>query len=285
MILVTGAKGMLGSYVGRVFADKELCLAGRDVFDVCHFEQGADLCNQIHPQLVIHLAAETNVDYCEQDPDHAYRSNVIGTQNVARLCATHGAELVYVSTTGIFDGDKPEPYTEFDEPHPINVYGKTKWEGEKIVRQLCPHAYILRAGWVFGGGPATDKKFVGKIIQLCRENDEIKVVNDKIGSPTSAEDFVRNTRHVAESGFYGTYHLTSRGSCTRYDIACEVVKILGLKTRVTPVSSAIFPMPALRPRNDAARNYHLELLGLDRMRSWQESLADYLEDWSKGSEG
>jgi dTDP-4-dehydrorhamnose reductase len=114
------------------------------------------------------------------------------------------------------------------------------------------------------------------------ENDEIRVVNDKIGSPTFAADFVANARLVAQSGYYGTYLLTGVGPSTRYDIACEIVRILGLKTRVVPVSSAVFPLPAPRPRNDSARNLHLELLGLNRMRPWQEALAEYLKGWPLG---
>lgn len=279
MILITGAHGMMGAYVRQTYEGQELCLAGRDTFDICNYPQGRDLFARIKPRLVIHLAAETNVDLCEQQPDHAFRVNVVGTQNVARLCAEHGAEMLFVSTTGIFGGTKPDEYTEFDEPAPVNHYGMTKCQGERIVRQLCPRSYILRAGWVFGGGPERDKKFVGKMVSLCVENAEIRVVDDKVGSPTYAADFVANARLVAESGYYGTYLLTGIGAATRHDIACEIVRILKLKTKIIPVSSAVFPLPAPRPRNDSARNLHLELLGLNRMRPWQEALAEYLRDW------
>jgi len=279
MILVTGAKGMLGSYVERFYQDEPLCLTDLDTFDICNYEQGKELFEQTHPGLVIHLAAETDVDRCEREPDHAFRSNVVGTQNVARLAADYGAELLYVSTTGVFDGTKKELYTEFDRPNPLNVYARTKYEAEKIVQRCCPRSYILRAGWVFGGGPTRDKKFVGKIVSLCTLKDEIRVVDDKLGSPTYAVDFVRNSRIVVESGYYGTYHLTSAGSCSRYEFACELVDILDLDTKVIPVSSDEFPLPANRPDNDAARNYHLEMLGLNHMRPWQEALGDYLKGW------
>lgn len=272
---------MVGRYVDRVFADRELLLTDVEEWDVCNYEQGVRLFREKRPQLVIHLAAETDVDRCEREPDHAYRTNVVATHYVARLAAEHGAELVYVSTTGIFGGEKPEPYTEFDQPNPLNVYAKSKFEAERVAARMCPRCYIVRAGWMFGGGVERDKKFVGKIVSLCREHDEIRIVNDKVGSPTYASDFVQAMRQVIEMGFYGAYHLTNDGSGTRYNIACEIVRILGLKTRVLPVSSAVFPAPALRPRNDAAHNYYAELLGLPPMRPWQQALEEYLREWQE----
>ncbi len=279
MILVTGADGMMGGYVRKAFDGETLCATDINEYDITNYERGRELFGDTKPKRVLHLAAETDVDLCEKKPEHAFRINAIGTQKIARLCTEFKAEMTYISTTGVFDGTKLDLYTEFDEPNPLNVYAKTKWEGEKIVRLLCPHSYIVRAGWVFGGGPQKDKKFIGKMVALCVENEEVKVVNDKYGSPTYARDFVDNLRVLMDSGYHGTYHLTGIGACTRYDMACELVKILGLPTKLVPVSSAVFPLPAPRPRSDAVLNFHTELLGLNRMRPWQEALADYLKDW------
>lgn len=284
-MLITGAHGMLGNYFKRVFEDRPLTLTGRAEIDIRNFQQCADQFERIRPTHVVHLAAETDVDRCEREPDHAFQTNVIGTQHIARLCVDHDAVMVFVSTTGIFDGKKNDLYTEFDSPNPLNVYAQTKFEAEQLVARLCPKSYIVRAGWVFGGGPQKDKKFVCKILKQCMAKDEISVVNDKLGSPTYALDFVGNLKVVIDSGFYGTYHLTGHGRCSRFDMAREIVRILGSNTRVIPISSAEFSLPATRPRSDAARNYHLQLLGLDRMRPWQEALREYLQDWPASPAG
>jgi dTDP-4-dehydrorhamnose reductase len=196
MILVTGAAGMVGSHLLDVYAESELVRTdlqeapGIRRMDIRQHDEVMAMVARVRPRLVIHLAAETDVDRCELEPDHAYRSNVIGTLNIAVACQRYDAEMVYVSTTAVFDGLKPEPYTEFDAPAPLSVYAKSKWEGEKLVQSLLSRYYIVRAGWMFGGR-GRDKKFVGKIASLCLGQDsktnEIKAVNDKFGSPTYGE--------------------------------------------------------------------------------------------------
>ena len=126
MILATGAGGMVGNYISEVYGDNQVHCMDSRTLDVRDARLVMDTVGQIKPNLVIHLAAETDLDRCEQEADHAYRTNVIGTMNVALACQQHGADLAYVSTAGIFDGLKAEPYTEFDEPSPLNVYAKTK---------------------------------------------------------------------------------------------------------------------------------------------------------------
>jgi dTDP-4-dehydrorhamnose reductase len=229
----------------------------------------------------MHLAAETDVDKCELEPDHAYLTNTIGTQNVALMCQKHDIEMVYISTIGVFYGDKPEPYTEFDEPNPINVYGRSKLEGEKIVQNLLKRYYIVRAGWMIGGGPKRDKKFVGKIIRLLDKTNRLKAVYDKVGSPTYTVDFSGCLADLIETGFYGLYHCTNKGYGSRFDVAKKIVEFLGRSdVIVEPVSSAYFPLSAARARSEMSRNYKLELLGLDKMRRWEDALQEYLEqEW------
>jgi len=288
MILVTGAAGMMGSHLLDVFSPDELYRTDIHAGDGVHALDTRDadavmrMFELVRPTLAIHLAAETDVDRCEREVDHAFHSNALGTLNIALACQRFETEMAYISTAAVFDGAKPDPYTEFDTPNPINVYARAKYEGEKIVQTLVPRHYVARAGWMFGGR-GRDKKFVAKIASMCLglENGvrEIRAVNDKFGSPTYAKDLLQNLRTLCRSGFYGVYHLVNAGSCSRYDVAVEIAHYLQSDMPIVPVSSATFPLSAPRPRSEAARSYKLELLGLSHMRPWREALHEYLADW------
>ncbi|HET7568250.1 MAG TPA: dTDP-4-dehydrorhamnose reductase [Gaiellaceae bacterium] len=281
-ILVTGAAGAVGSYVPQVFADDELILTDRRgdfrMLDVRDPDAVSATVSDVRPDVVLHLAAATDVDQCERDHDYAFSNNAIGTQNVALAARNNDAELVYISTAGVFWGDKPEPYTEFDEPGPANVYGHSKLAGERIVATLCDRFYTVRAGWMVGGG-VLDRKFVGKIAEQLRGGaTHLKAVDDKFGTPTYAPDLLRNVRRLLGTGYHGLYHGVNKGVCTRWDVAAELATILGREdVEIERVSSAEFPLPAPRARSEAMRNYKLELLGLDEAPAWQEALRTYVE--------
>jgi dTDP-4-dehydrorhamnose reductase len=232
------------------------------------------------PDLVAHLAAETDLEKCELDPDHGYRTNTLGTQHVAAVTEQRKATLVYISTAGVFDGEKTSgPYTEFDEPRPINVYGASKYQGERVTASLSSRFFIVRAGWMVGGGPR-DHKFVAKVLeQLAAGAAVIHAVDDKLGTPTYTEDFAANLLRLIEEPRYGLYHMTCRGHGSRYDVAREIVAWSGRDTAVVPVDSSHFAETyfAPRPRSEMMRNYMLELAGLDLMRAWPEALRAYLD--------
>jgi dTDP-4-dehydrorhamnose reductase len=276
--LLIGGRGTLGADVSRIFAELGYPLAGpgREALDVRDPAQVLRAIEEFQPARVIHLAALTDVDACQRDPEAAFRTNTLGAQNVALACQRHGLELLYISTLAVFNGHKPEAYTEFDAPDPANIYGRSKFEGEQMVRALVPRHYVVRAGWIFGGGPH-DKKFVGKILAQARERTELQAVDDKFGSPTYTVDFARGLARLAESGLYGTYHLVNTGQpASRFEVAQHIVQAAGLShCQVLPVSSSTFPLAAPRPRMEAARNYQLELRGLHWMRPWTEALEEY----------
>jgi len=286
-ILVTGAAGMLGSALcPELMQRKHEVLAtdlapvdeGIEYLDVRSYKQVEEFVDRIKPDMVMHLAAETDVDKCELEPDHAFLTNTIGTQHVTLLCQKRSIMMVYISTIGVFYGDKPEPYTEFDSPNPINVYGQSKLEGEKIIQSLLDRYYIVRAGWMVGGGPKRDKKFVAKIIKKINEGTELKAVNDKVGSPTYTVDFSKCLADLIETGYHGLYHCTNKGFGSRFDVAEKIVDFLGRSdVTVEPVSSAYFPLPAARARSEMSRNYKLELLGMDTTRNWEDALKEYID--------
>jgi dTDP-4-dehydrorhamnose reductase len=281
-ILVTGAAGVVGGYVKEAFADHDLILTdiagGLIELDVRDADAVTKLVLDARPDVVIHLAAATDVDRCEQEPDLAHGTNTGGTRNVALACREVDATLVYTSTAGVFGGEKQEPYTESDEPGPANVYGHSKLGGEREVESLLDRYYIARAGWMVGGGPK-EKKFVGMMLGFLDEGrTELQAVNDKFGSPTYAKDLASGIAQLLDSGLYGLYHLVNGGPpCSRYEVAVALCEILGRDdVTVEPVSSAVFPLPAPRARSEAMVNHKLEQLGINPMRPWREALEAYL---------
>jgi len=283
-ILVTGATGVVGSYVREVFDGIDLALTDIEIegnllhLDVRDPEAVMQTMQEISPDVVLHLAAATDVDRCEQEPDWAYHTNTIGTQNVALACQASGSVMVCISTAAVFWGDKPEPYTEFDAPCPMNIYGDSKLRGEQTMVSLLQRYYIVRAGWMIGGGEK-DKKFVGKIVRKILEGgSRLRVVDDKFGSPVYARDLLQGIRRLLNTDYYGLYHIVNTGMASRYQIALAVRDILARPdVEIEPVSSAFFPLPAPRGRSEAMRNYKLDLLGLNWMRPWQAALREYLE--------
>src|SRR5690606_12483547 len=153
----------------------------------------AQVIDDLRPDLILHLAAETDLEFCETHPDIAEATNAVATRGVAELAERSGATLVYISTAGVFDGGKQDAYTEHDPANPIMVYGQTKYDGEEHVRAVCGRAYVVRAGWMVGGGRANDHKFVSKILmQLADGKQTIHAVDDKWGTPTYTHDFAMN---------------------------------------------------------------------------------------------
>lgn len=286
-VLVTGAAGMLAAEVipellkhGHKVIQTDINRRVPDIaaLNVACLYDVLRAAGEIRPDYIFHFAAETDVDLCEKDPDHAFKVNTFGTENVALACQEFGISLLYISTGGVFNGDKPTAYTEFDYPSPVNVYGESKLQGEFIVRDLLDKYFIVRAGWMIGGWEL-DKKFVYKIVgQLKEGRKELKVVSDKFGSPTFTKDFAANLMNIIDSKRYGVYHMANKGSCSRYEIAVKIVEFMGLKdkVKVEAINSAQFPLPAPRSRSEMMQNYKLELLGINNMPCWESSLEEYI---------
>lgn len=281
-LLLTGSHGMLGSAVVPYLQE-----CGHDIYDtdietldVRHRNDIAEWMHNIDPEIVCHLAAETSLEICEEEPDHAWLTNAVGTRNVALECRHHAVPMAYISSAGIFNGEQTEPYTEFDQPDPINVYGASKYQGELYVAQYVPESWTLRAGWMMGGGPHVDHKFVHHVTeQLDAGVKTIYAVTDKKGSPTYAPDFAILFERLISGGDYGLYHTVSTGACSRYDVARAIVEILKYDdVEVLPASSLFFQtvFHAPRPASEVMRNYVLDLQDRNTMRPWRDALEDYL---------
>jgi dTDP-4-dehydrorhamnose reductase len=268
---------MLGQALLPVFRERyEVYASDVDECDVRDQKLVKEEICGCNPRFVLHLAAMTDVDECERNPDEAFRINTLGTRNVALACQSCDAVMVYINTGSVYSGSKPAPYTEYDTPDPRSAYARSKYQGELIVRDLLSRFYVFYACWLFGGG-ADDKKFVANIFDLAGKNRELKIVDDMFGSPTYTADLSKAVYSFIESGLYGKYHCVNRGMANRFAVAEEILRIANITgCRLIPVSSAEFPRPAPRPRMEAMRNYNFDLLGLDLMRDWREALEEYI---------
>lgn len=291
-VLITGCGGMLGNAIYPHFVSKyknvlatdkvksEEWLTLLDVRDEAHLNT---VFKNSRPDLVLHLAAETSLEYCETHVDITKDTNSLSTKTVAKLCEACGATLIYISTAGVFDGEKTGYYTELDQPNPIMVYGQTKYEGELYAREYCSKSYVVRAGWMMGGGRAKEKKFIYKILQQTLNGQkEIFAVDDKWGTPTYTYDFAKNLFLLLETDEYGIYHMVCEGQGSRYDVASEILNICNRHDiKLTSVNSEFFKEEYFvpRPTSEMMHNANLTKLGINIMRPWKDALLDYIEGY------
>jgi len=281
-VAVIGANGQLGTDLCQVLCDFEvipLTHADIEVTDMASVRQAL---LKHRPDVIINTAAYVRVDDCEDERDKAFLVNALGARNVAVIAQQIQAKLVHISTDYVFGGD-PEPrtipYTEFDAPAPLSTYGKSMLAGENFVRQLCLRYFVIRTSALFGivGSRGKGGNFVETVLKLAKEQGKLKVVNDQVSSPTYTKDLSRKIARLISTEYYGTFHITNRGSCSWHEFAQTILKQAGLQAAVVPVSSDQYPQRAKRPRFSVLDNYHLRLLGMYDMRTWQEALMDYLK--------
>lgn len=275
-ILVTGVKGQLGYDVVNEAEKRNITAVGVDIeeMDITNKEQVESVIREGNYDAVVHCAAWTAVDKAEDMKDVCHKVNVEGTQNIADVCEALDIPMMYFSTDYVFDGQGDHAWCEYDERHPLNVYGQTKYEGELAVETLKKH-FIVRIAWVFG---VNGQNFIKTMLRLGRERGAVSVVNDQIGSPTYTYDLARLVVDMIQTDQYGTYHATNEGLCTWYDFACEIFKQAGMDIAVTPVDSDTFPAKAKRPNNSRMNKTELDKHGFDRLPTWQDALSRYLRE-------
>lgn len=275
---MTGAKGQLGRDVVDAYLDggvHDVVALGHAELDVAVEADVFAAVRDHEPDLVVHCAAWTNVDGCEDDPRRAHQVNALGSWWVARACDLVDAELVAISTDYVFDGRATRPYTEFDTVAPISAYGRSKAAGEALIRQTLPRHHIVRTAWVVG---ARGNNFVRTMLRVGREQGAARVVDDQFGAPTYTRDLADAIRQVASSGRYGTWHRTNRGQCSWFDVAAATFELAGIEVDLAPMASRELDRPAPRPAWSVLDHTHAEAAGLTPMPEWRDALARLLAE-------
>jgi dTDP-4-dehydrorhamnose reductase len=277
-ILVVGAKGMLGRDLMEVlpFSIPGDDVVGWDIeeIDIQKREEAVTKIEKLQPDVVVHIAAYTDVDGCELNKEKAFAVNAEGTRSVALVASKCHAKMVYLSTDYVFDGDKREPYLENDSPHPLNVYGQSKLMGEQYVHALVEDFLIIRTQWLYG---PFGKNFVSSVIRQAREKSALSIVDDQTGSPTYTADLAKAISVLIQFDARGVFHVANSGLCTWCTFGQTILKLSGVnRVKVIPISSRELGRPATRPSYSVLSCQKLkEETGLT-MRPWSEALKDYL---------
>jgi dTDP-4-dehydrorhamnose reductase len=270
-MLMTGANGQLGSALRRVLFQEDLTLKDLPEFDLADPASESQI-REAKPDIILHVGAYTNVDQAEREPERAYAVNAQGTRRVAQAAQAAKARLIYVSTDYVFDGTKTTPYDEQDTPHPLNHYGRSKYEGEQAVLTLCPNGLVVRTAWLFGHeGP----NFVKTIMRVAQERPVLEVVDDQRGCPTYAEDLAQALSQLALSDLRGICHVTNSGHCSWYEFAQAIVRLTGAAAAVRPISTAQAARLAKRPPYSVLSHERFATQ-YSSLPEWQDALARFL---------
>jgi dTDP-4-dehydrorhamnose reductase len=282
-VAVIGANGQLGHDVVRAFSEQ-----GDEVRGLTHADielsslDSVAACLRAAPaEIVVNTAAMHNVDSCEQQPGKAHEVNAIGSRNLASVTRDLGSVLIHVSTDYVFDGSKGEPYVESDAARPLNVYGRTKLEGEELVRQTNPKHLILRTAALYGTHPCRAKggqNFVDLMLRLARERGRVRVVDNEFTSPTATADVARQIAALSRSDRYGLYHATAEGSCSWFEFAREIFRVAEVPVTLEAAGPNEFPAKVPRPAYSVLENRGLKSNHLNLFRPWQDGLHAYLSE-------
>jgi len=292
-IYIAGCGGMLGEAFYRQFKeDYKLKCTDIDVnekwlqyLDFRDFNAYFKDVSEFKPDYLFHLGAYTDLEYCQLHPDETYITNALSVENAVYISIKLDIPLLYIGTAGIFDGKK-DPYDDWDSPNPLGHYARAKYVGEQFIKENANRYIICRAGWMMGGGPEKDKKFIQKLMKQIKEGKkELSIVDDKSGTPTYTHDFAKNVKLLLESEFWGLYNMVCSGMTSRLEVAKELLSILNLedKIKIKAVSSDFFKKEyfAERPPSERLINKKLELRGLNIMRDWRVTLNEYLQEYYK----
>ncbi len=282
--LITGYNGQLGYDIKRELLkngikEENILALGREEMDITNQEQVNSVINNFKPNVIFHCAAWTAVDKAEDMIEEATKVNVDGTKNIVEASINVGAKIVYLSTDYVFDGQKDGIYIPEDETNPQNIYGKTKYLGEKEVEKN-PNHFIARTSWVFG---INGKNFVKTMLNLSKNHEELNVVDDQIGSPTYTVDLAHILYELSQTDNYGTYHVTNEEFCSWAEFAEYIFKINDIKTKINRVTTEEYlkltnSKQAYRPKNSRLDKNELYEIGLDHMPSWKDATERYCRE-------
>ena len=273
-ILVTGVGGQLGKDVVEELENRSIPCKGVDVgdFDLTNQAQTDRYIRTFQPTAVIHCAAYTNVNAAQENEDICRKVNVEGTAYVAAACKYLQCKLIYISSDYVFDGSGDAPRNVDDETGPLNVYGRSKLDGEEAAR-INPKTFVVRTSWVYG---LNGNNFVKTMIALGKQKTELNVVADQIGSPTYTKDLAKLLVDMVLTTKYGTYHATNEGFCSWAEFAAAIMKEAQLACRILPVDSSAYPSPVKRPLNSRLSKISLDFASFNRLPTWKNALSRYI---------
>ena len=275
-LLITGCTGQLGRALNQLYeGNREYELVNTDVaeLDITDVSKVLKLTQEVRPYAIVNCAAHTAVDLCETDVDNAYRINAIGPRNLSIAAQRYGAKMVQISTDYVFDGKGTRPYTEFDATGPQGMYGATKLAGENFVKEFCSEHFIIRTAWLYGDG----KNFVKTMLRLSETHDQVRVVRDQVGSPTSAKELAGMIAYLIPTDNYGLFHGTCEGVCSWADFSREIFRLAGKKTAVEGITTEEYGAAAPRPAYSVLENYMLKLTTDYRFADWEQAIAEYIK--------
>lgn len=271
--------GQLGSDLTKTF-NEAIQLTHKDI-EVTDLSR-CEVLKEVKPDVIINTAAYHKTDECEDNPERSFLVNAVGARNVAKIASEIDAINIFISTDYVFDGRKETPYSEDDQPNPINVYGVSKYAGEMLTRYISDKHYIIRVSSLFGAAGASGKggNFIETVISKARSGDGLNIVNDITMSPTYTKDAASAIKQIIDKELpYGIYHISNDGSCTWYEFAKEIFRIANIQARLRPITSDKYPTKAKRPANSALSIRKIKQYGIE-MRDWREALDAYLrEKW------
>ena len=276
-VLLTGARGQLGNDVLKELDKRGHKPIGvdREEMDLIYTEKIKECIKKFNPEAIIHCGAYTNVDKAEDEENLCRRINATSTKEIAKCAKELDIPMIYISTDYVFDGTKDGKYTEDDLPNPINVYGKTKYEGELYVQELLEKYYIVRISWVFG---ENGNNFVDTMLRLSKDRKSLNVINDQVGSPTYTKDLAKLLVDMIETNKYGIYHATNEGYCTWYDFAKYIFKIADIDIQVNKINTSKYPTKARRPSNSKMSKEKLKNMGFTTLRNYKSALYEYIRN-------
>lgn len=274
-VLVTGVGGQLGYDVVKELKKRNInCIGtGSQQFDITDYKAAYQFIVDYMPDAVIHCGAYTAVDQAEDEQGLCYKVNVIGTENIAKICKKIDAKMIYISTDYVFDGTKEGFYEVDDDPNPQNVYGKTKFDGESAVKGRLEKYFIVRTSWVFGNN---GNNFIKTMLRLGKENKELNVVSDQVGSPTYTVDLAKLLVDMMQTNKYGIYHVTNEGVCSWAEFAEKIFEINKMKVKINHVSTQEYLRKAKRPKNSRLSKKKLRELGFEKLPSWKNAIERYI---------
>jgi dTDP-4-dehydrorhamnose reductase len=278
MILVTGANGQLGFDVVKELKKRNIRCTGttRSDFDITDFESARNYILKEKPKCIIHCAAYTAVDKAEDEDEICYKVNVLGTENIAKVCKEVDAKMIYISTDYVYGGIGSKPHEIDENINPLSVYGKTKYEGELKVKEILNKYFIVRTSWVFG---INGNNFVKTMLRLGKEKNSLGVVCDQIGSPTYTKDLAVLLCDMAETDKYGIYHATNDGFCSWAEFAEAIMKIANLDCKINYIKTNEYKTKAIRPLNSRLSKKSLLKRGFNELPKWKEALEGCLAEF------